>query len=65
MKHRQTCSHRPVRNLAYREAFQRLDGALEENTSVSHAERTQLIGRQMFGDLWDEPKEDRTVGNPE
>lgn len=47
--------HRP-KNAAYRQAFERLDEALVDNTGVSNAERLQLIGRHMFGDLWDDSK---------
>lgn len=56
MNRRQKPLPRRSRNPAYRQAFERLDEALEQNTSVSNAERLQLIGRQMFGDLWREPE---------
>ena len=40
-----------VRNPAYRRAFQRLDEALEENASVSNAERIELMHRAYFADV--------------
>ncbi len=44
--------HLNVRNPAYRQAFQRLDEALEENTQSDYSEKTELLGIAMFGDLW-------------
>ena len=53
-----------VRNPAYRQAFQRLDESLEQNSDFSYAEQIQLLGRQMFGDLWDDPEETGTAVLP-
>lgn len=53
-----------VRSSAYRQAFDRLDEALEQNSGFSNAERIQRLGRQMFGDLWDEPEQAKTVAIP-
>lgn len=41
-----------VRNPAYRQAFERLDEVLEEDTPSDYSEKTELLGRFMFGDLW-------------
>ena len=41
-----------VRNPAYRQALQRLDEALGENTQSDFSEKTELLGMAMFGDLW-------------
>jgi hypothetical protein len=41
-----------VRNPAYRQALQRLDEALEENTQSDYSEKTELLGMAMFGDTW-------------
>jgi hypothetical protein len=41
-----------VRNPAYRQALQRLDDALGENTQSDYSEKTELLGMAMFGDLW-------------
>ena len=61
--------HRPPRPFAhspaYREAFQRLDEALEESSAFSNAEKIQRLGRHIFGDLWDGPDQNSTVRNPE
>lgn len=43
-----------IRNPAYRKALERLDEALERNSRGSNAELTELLGRIMFGDLWDD-----------
>ena len=43
-----------VRNPAYRQAFQRLDESLEQNSGFSNAEKIELLGRHLFGDLWHE-----------
>ena len=40
-----------VRNPAYRQAFQRLDEALEQNSSFSNAEKIRLMRRAMFADV--------------
>jgi tetrahydromethanopterin S-methyltransferase subunit G len=56
---------RLVHHAAYREAFQRLDESLEQNTSVSNAEMLQLLGRHMFGDLWHDQEPSGTEVLPE
>jgi hypothetical protein len=38
---------------ALRRAFYILDHGLEKNVSVDNSEKIDLIGRQLFGDLWD------------
>lgn len=49
-----------VRNPAYRQAFERLDAALEENTPSDYSEKTELLGMAMFGDLWHPRKQTDT-----
>jgi hypothetical protein len=41
-----------LKNPTYRQAFERLDAALEENTQSDYSEKTELLGMAMFGDLW-------------
>jgi hypothetical protein len=41
-----------VRNPAYRQALQRLDEALEQNTPSDNSEKLDLMGQHLFGDLW-------------
>ncbi len=55
-----------VRNSAYGQAFERLDWALEQNTEAdfSNAEKIQLLGRHMFGDLWHQLGSSGPVQNP-
>jgi hypothetical protein len=43
--------HPVVRNPAYREAFQRLDESLEENSGFSNAEKIRLMRQAMFADV--------------
>lgn len=43
-----------VRNPAWRRAIERLDESLDQNSEHSYAEKLDLIGRHMFGDLWRE-----------
>lgn len=38
------------KNPAYRQAFERLDMALEENTQCDHQETIQRMFRAMFGE---------------
>jgi len=42
-----------VRDLAYRQAFQRLDESLEENSGFSNAEKIKLLRQAMFADVDD------------
>jgi hypothetical protein len=43
---------RPMaRNPAYREAFQRLDESLEQNSGFSNAEKIRLMRQAMFADV--------------
>jgi hypothetical protein len=42
--------HRP-QNPAYRQAFERLDEALEENTQSDNTEKIQMLRLAMFGDV--------------
>ena len=42
-----------VRDLAYRQAFQRLDASLEENSGFSNAEKIKLLRQAMFADVDD------------
>jgi hypothetical protein len=60
MNRHQKHPHLIVRNPAYRQAFERLDEALEKNTQPENSEKIQLLGRLMFGDLWHEHKQTRT-----
>lgn len=56
---------RPIgRHPAYRQAFERLDEGLEENTPSDYSEKTELLGRFMFGDLWREREQPGTVVLP-
>ncbi len=48
-----------IRNPAYRQAFERLDAALEQNTQSNNSEKIDLMGRHMFGDLWLKAKQIR------
>jgi len=48
---------------AWRQAFERLDEALEQNTqsdNSDNSEKIQQLGRHMFGDLWREPEQINT-----
>ncbi len=40
-----------VRNPAYRQAFQRLDESLEQNSGFSNAEKIRLMRQAMFADV--------------
>ena len=40
-----------VRNPAYRQAFQRLDDALEQNSPFSNAEKIRLMRQVYFADV--------------
>jgi len=53
MNRRQKAPPLRVRNPAHRQAFERLDGALEKNAPVDYSERSELLGHAIFGDLWD------------
>jgi hypothetical protein len=64
MNRRQQPPQRRPKNAAYRQAFERLDESLAGSTSVSNAERLQLIGKHMFGELWKEPEPSDSEGIP-
>jgi hypothetical protein len=55
-----------VRNSAYRQAFERLDAALDQNTQsdFSNAEKINLMGSHLFGDLWFKAKQIRDAALP-
>jgi hypothetical protein len=55
-----------VRCSAYRQAFERLDENLQQNTQSdsSNAEKIEMLGRHMFGDLWHEPASPHPVEIP-
>jgi tetrahydromethanopterin S-methyltransferase subunit G len=40
-----------VRNPAYRQAFQRLDESLEQNSGFSNAEKIRLMRQALFADV--------------
>jgi len=54
-RHPKTAQPRP-KNRTYRQALERLDESLEQNTSVSNTEKLQLPGRHLFGALWHDPE---------
>jgi hypothetical protein len=56
-------SHRPP-SPAYRPAFERLSAAVAENTPGDNSEVTELLGRRIFGDLWNEPEQTSTAVFP-
>jgi tetrahydromethanopterin S-methyltransferase subunit G len=64
MNRRQKQPYLKVRNPAYRRAFQRLDESLEQNSGFSNAEKTELLGKHIFGDLWHEQEQADTVVLP-
>jgi hypothetical protein len=37
---------------SYQRAFQRLDAVLEKGDEGSNAEKIEILGRHMFGELW-------------
>jgi len=43
--------HPVVRNPAYRQAFQRLDEALEKNSKFSNAEKIRRMRAEYFADV--------------
>ena len=51
MNHHRNHPHRKVRNPAYREALQRLDSALEENTPSNNYEKIRLMRLAAFADV--------------
>jgi len=51
MKRRQQPSRRLVHHAAYREAFQRLDEALAENTPSDNSETIRLMRQAAFADV--------------
>jgi hypothetical protein len=53
-----------IKNPAYRQAFARLDAALEENTPSDNREKIRLLHLAMFGDM-DELQESGTLVIPE
>ena len=44
-------AHPFVRNPAYRQAFDRLDAALETNTPCDNREKIRLLRMALFGDV--------------
>jgi hypothetical protein len=56
MNDRQKKSQKKRHNPAYRQAFERLDAALDKNTESSFGDRIQVIRRLMFGDLPEDQK---------
>lgn len=53
-----------IKNLAYRQAFERLDTALEENTPSDNYEKIRLLRLAMFADV-DALQKSGTVKIPE
>lgn len=51
LKHRQQRPHRPVHSAPYRQAFERLDAALEENTPLNNFEKIRLMRLAAFADV--------------
>ena len=51
MNHRQKPPQRRLQNAAYRQAFERLDAALEENTPSNNYEKIRLMRLAMFADV--------------
>jgi hypothetical protein len=51
MNRRHNRPHQVVRNPAYREAFQRLNESLEQNSGFSNAEKIRLMRQAMFADV--------------
>jgi hypothetical protein len=42
----------PALPRSWRRAVQTLDHALEQNAPADYSERIDMLGRQLFGDLW-------------
>ena len=59
MNRRQKPPPRRPRSPAYRQAFERLDAALEENTQPDNSERTDMLSRRLLGYEWEEQEETR------
>ena len=51
MNRHQKQPHFNVRNPAYRQAFERLDAALEENAQSDNSEKIRLMRLAMFADV--------------
>jgi tetrahydromethanopterin S-methyltransferase subunit G len=51
MNRHQKCPQIIVRNPAYRQAFQRLDEALEENTQLDNIEFMRRMRAEYFADV--------------
>jgi hypothetical protein len=51
MNHHQKHRHVNIRNPAYRQAFQRLDESLQQNSGFSNAEKIRLMRQAMFADV--------------
>jgi len=49
-RHQKHTQHR-TKTPAYRQAFERLDEALEENTQSDNSEKIQLMRLALFGDV--------------
>jgi hypothetical protein len=56
MNHHQKPALPLVRNLAWRRALQRLNGALAQNSHYENSELLECIGKHMFGGLWRKPE---------
>jgi hypothetical protein len=52
MNRRQKTPQHRTQAPAYRQAFERLDEALEQNTQSDYSEKLELLGLHLFGDLW-------------
>lgn len=51
MNRNRTVARPVIRNSAYRQAFERLDEVLEENTQTDNRETIRLMRMAMFGDV--------------
>jgi type VI protein secretion system component VasF len=64
MTHNQKIARLPgqvVHNPAYRQAFQRLDEALEQNTGMSQAEKIAAMRKAYFADVEEFEKSGKLV----
>jgi hypothetical protein len=46
----------------WRRAIEQMDHALEQNSPADFSERIEIVGRQLFGDLWKPRKPEITSG---
>jgi len=51
MNHRPQLSSRRPKNAAYRQAFERLDESLEQNTQSDNSEKIRLLRMAAFSDV--------------